>query len=260
MIRTLFIIAGAALVLCIVTVGGALAIGGSDLQRHGWAWTFKDDDGESIRFERVTAEGADDLGPLTTRTLPWTGGETLRLESAVDVDYVQGPANTVVITGPKGLADRVQLENGRLFLADGEERVIVGWSNRHLSATSERDALKIVVTTPNVKRFEVEGSSDVRISGYDQPTLALDISGSAEVTAEGAARTLDLDISGSGEAFLDDLRVTDATADISGSGDAHMAPTGEVQVTISGSGDVALSGRPAKLTTDISGSGDVYQD
>lgn len=260
MIRTLFIIAGAALVLCVVTVGGALAIGGADLQRHGWAWTFKDDDGESIRFERVRADGADNLGPHTTRTLPWTGGETLRLESAVDVEYVQGPANTVVITGPKGLADRVQLQNGRLFLADGEERVLVGWRNRHLSATSERDELKIVVTAPQVNRFEVEGSADVRITGYDQPAMALDISGSGEVTAAGTARTLDLDISGSGEAYLDDLMVSDATADISGSGDAHMGPTGQVQVTISGSGDVALSARPAKLTTDISGSGDVHQD
>ena len=34
MIRTLFIIAGAALVLCLVTVGGAVAIGGQDLQPH----------------------------------------------------------------------------------------------------------------------------------------------------------------------------------------------------------------------------------
>lgn len=49
MIRTLFIIAGAALVLCLVTVGGALAIGGHDLQRHGWAWTIKDQDGETDR-------------------------------------------------------------------------------------------------------------------------------------------------------------------------------------------------------------------
>ena len=38
MIRTLLIIAGAALVLAIATLGGAAAIGGQDLARHGWAW------------------------------------------------------------------------------------------------------------------------------------------------------------------------------------------------------------------------------
>ena len=145
MIRTLFIIAGAALVLCLVTVGGALAIGGHDLQRHGWAWTIKDQDGETIRFERVKGGGTDDLGPLTTRTLPWTGGETLTVDSSIDVDYVQGDANTVVITGPKGLTDRVRLVDGRLDLGDGDERVVFGWDNGNFSARSERDELKVVV-------------------------------------------------------------------------------------------------------------------
>ena len=109
MIRTLFIIAGAALVLCMVTLGGAIALGGHDLQRHGWAWTIKDRDGESIRFERIKSGGTDDLGPFTTRTLTWTGGEALTIDSSIDVEYVQGPANTVVITGPKRLTDRVTL-------------------------------------------------------------------------------------------------------------------------------------------------------
>lgn len=260
MIRTLFIIAGAALVLCIVTVGGAVAIGGQDLQRHGWAWTFKDDGGETVRFERVRGGGTDDLGPNVTRTLAWTGGETLRLDSAVDVEYVQGEANSVVVTGPKGLADRVRLEDGRLYLGDGDERVVFGWSSGNFSARSERDELKIVVTAPAVKRFEVNGSSDVVIRGYDQPTMALDISGSAEVTASGRTEALDLDISGSGEAALDDLATARAVVDVSGSGDAHIAPTDEAQISISGSGDVGLSTRPARLNSDISGSGDVYQD
>ena len=35
MIRTLFIIAGAAFVLSLVTLGGAFAIGGRDMARHG---------------------------------------------------------------------------------------------------------------------------------------------------------------------------------------------------------------------------------
>lgn len=260
MIRTLFIIAGAALVLCLVTVGGALAIGGHDLQRHGWAWTFKDDNGESIRFERVKGGGADDLGPLTTRTLIWTGGETLTVDSSIDVQYVQGDANTVVVTGPKGLTDRVRLVDGRLDLGDGDERVVFGWDNGNFSARSERDELKVVVTAPNVRRFVSNGSGDLNITGYDQPSLALDIAGSAEVTASGKTEALDLTINGSGDASLGDLMARDARVDISGSGDARIAATGDVKVAIAGSGDVALTTRPANLNSTVSGSGDVYQD
>ena len=260
MIRTLFIIAGAALVLCIAALGGAVALGGQDLQRHGWAWTIQDDDGETVRIERIKGGGTDDLGPHVTRTLAWTGGRTLRVDSSIDVDYVQGDAATVVVAGPKGLADRVRLENGRLFLAEGDERIVFGWSKDGIDARSERDELRVTVTAPNLDRFEVNGSGDLSIAGYDQPALAIDISGSSEVRASGRTEALDLDISGSGEASLEDLATGTASVDISGSGDARIAPTGETSIRISGSGDVALTDRPSKLTTDISGSGDVYQD
>lgn len=260
MIRTLFIIAGAALVLCIAALGGAVAMGGQDLQRHGWAWTIHDDDGETVRIERIKGGGTDDLGPHVTRTLAWTGGRTLRVDSSVDVEYVQGEAATVMVAGPKGLADRVRLENGRLFLAEGDERIVFGWSKDGIDARSERDELRVTVTAPNLDRFEVNGSGDLSIADYDQPSLAIEVSGSAEVRASGRTEALDLDISGSGEANLEDLATGTASVDISGSGDARIAPTGETSVRISGSGDVALTDRPSKLTTDISGSGDVYQD
>lgn len=260
MIRTLFIIAGAALVLCMVTLGGAIALGGHDLQRHGWAWTIKDRDGESIRFERVRGGGTDDLGPFTTRTLTWTGGEALTIDSSIDVEYVQGPANTVVITGPKRLTDRVTLTDGRLSMGDGDERIVFGWDGGNFSARSDRDELRVVVTAPNVRRFASNGSGDLDISGYDQPSMALSISGSADVTASGRTDALDLDIAGSGDADLRALDAKDAKVDIAGSGDADIAPTGDVQVSIAGSGDVSLATRPAKLTSEIAGSGDVYQN
>src|SRR3990167_6263948 len=234
MIRTLFIIAGAALVLCMVTLGGAIALGGHDLQRHGWAWTIKDRDGESIRFERIKSGETDGLGPFTTRTLAWTGGEALTIDSSIDVEYVQGPANTVVITGPKGLTDRVTLTDGRLSLGDGDTRIVFGWDGGNFSARSDRDELRVVVTAPNVRRFASNAS--------------------------GRTDALDLDIAGSGDADLRALDAKDAKVDIAGSGDADIAPTGDVQVSIAGSGDVSLATRPAKLTSEIAGSGDVYQN
>ncbi|TFW12309.1 DUF2807 domain-containing protein [Brevundimonas intermedia] len=260
MIRTLFIIAGAALVLCLVTVGGAVAIGGHDLQRHGWAWTFKDDNGESVRFERVKGGGTDDLGPLTTRTLPWTGGESLTIDSSIDVEYIQGDANTVVITGPKGLTDRVRLVDGRLDLGDGDERVVFGWDSGNFTARSERDELRVVITAPKVNRFNANGSGDLLINAYDQPSLTVDIAGSAEVTASGRTDDLKVEIAGSGDASLGDLTTRDASVDIAGSGDARIAPTGQVKVVIAGSGDVALATRAANVNSTVTGSGEVYQD
>ena len=260
MIRTLFIIAGAALVLCIVTVSGGLALGGHELQRNGWAWTFRDDNGEGVRFERVRHAEGEDLGPVTTRTLPWTGGEVLQIDAGVDVEYRQGDEASVVITGPKRLADRVRLEDGRLDLTPGDDSVVLSWSHGNISARSERDALKVIVTAPNVRRFVANGSGDLDITTYDQPSLSIDISGSADVTAAGRTDRLALSIAGSGDADARSLTVADAKIDISGSGDADIAATGQVDVSINGSGDVTLATRPAKLNSSVSGSGSVTQD
>lgn len=256
MIRTLAIITGAGLVLSIACFAGAAALGGADLQRNGWTWTLESDEhGDGGHFVR----GAPDAGPDTTRTVAWTGGESLEIEVPVDVTYIQGPAATVVITGPKSIADWVRVEGGRITMDDpeGRERVTFSMHNGSLRAWSDTDRVKITITAPAVKRFDLEGSSDLLIEGYDQDAMSVDISGSGEVTARGRTRALTLDISGSGEADLADLQTTDAAVDIAGSGEARVAPTGAATVTISGSGDVDLTTRPTSLRTSISGSGDV---
>jgi hypothetical protein len=257
MIRTLFIIALAGLVLATAALGGAFALGGRDMARNGWAWTFHDENGESVRFERVRGGGTADLGPVVTRTLAWDGGQSLGIEAALNVDYVQGPEAGVVITGPRGLADRVRLENGRLSLGDGDERVVFGWDQNGPTARSERDELQVVVTAPNINAFDLEGSGRLTLRDYDQDTLAIDLSGSGEVEANGRTRALELDISGSGDADLSDLVTTDANVAMTGSGDARVAPTGRADITISGSGDVDVTTRPTTVNQSVSGSGDV---
>lgn len=257
MIRTLLIIAAAGLVLATASFGGAFAIGGRELAANGWEWTLHDPDGDTVTFER--RDGTE--RPIVTRELAWTGGDTLTVDLAARVDYVQGDTPGVVVTGPADLVERVRLIDGRLSLADADgsthERVYFGRNANGRGIWVDSDDLKIVVTAPNVKDFNLEGSAYLNLRDYDQDTLTLDISGSGEVTASGKARTMELDISGSGEADLHNLTLTDANVAIAGSGDATLTPTGQVDVSISGSGDVELLTRPAQLNQDISGSGDV---
>lgn len=255
MIRTLFIIAGAALVLAIAAFGGAAALGGRDLARNGWSWTFHNMDGETIRFERADGE----RGPDVTRTLAWNGEDRLAIDLAADVTFIQGAEAGVVITGAESIVDRIRIENGRMSMSNGPELVTFGWRRGDLTAWSDRDDLKIVVTAPSVTRFDLSGSGSLTIRNYDQPTLDLSISGSGDASAHGKTATLDLDIAGSGEADLSDLVTTDATVGISGSGEARVAPTGTARLSIAGSGDITLTTRPAKLESNVSGSGDIHE-
>ncbi|NJC40277.1 hypothetical protein GGQ87_000535 [Brevundimonas alba] len=247
MIRTLLIITGASLVLCAASIGGAAAIGGNDLARHGWEWTFHDDGEEhTVHFDR------EDSGPRVSRTIAWAGGDRLEVEVPAEVIYVQGDEASVEVSGVQSQVDRIRLVDGRItFDDDDDARVTFGWRNT--------PTLRITVRAPSVRTFELSSSGDLSIRGYDQPTLALSITGSGDVDAAGRTETVDLDIDGSGEADLSALEARDADIDISGSGEAAVGPTGAARISISGSGDVELTRRPASVTQNISGSGDVNQ-
>jgi len=259
MIRTLFIIAAAGLVLATASLGGAFALGGRDMARNGWAWTFHDEDGDTVRFQRAD----DSRSPDVTRQIAWTGGDTLTVDLSADVDYVQGDTAGVTVTGPADLVEKVRLVDGRLSWvvddSDGpnHETVVFGGNRDGRGMWAHSEAVRIVVTAPNVKTFNLEGSSNLMLRDYDQDTLAIDISGSGEVTATGRTRALEVDISGSGDADLGSLTATDANIAIAGSGDATVAPTGRADISISGSGDVALTTRPATVNQSIDGSGEV---
>ncbi|HYC69500.1 GIN domain-containing protein [Brevundimonas sp.] len=247
MIRTLLIITGASLVLCAASLGGAAALGGNDLARHGWAWTFNDDGEEhTVHFDRA------ERGPRVSRTLAWTGGDRLEIRVPAEVVYVQGAEASVEVSGVRSQVDRIRVTGGRIAFADDDsDHVVFGWHNS--------PGLRITVTAPSVRAFALSGSGDLSIRDYDQPSMAVSIRGSGDVDAAGRTETLELDIRGSGEADLSALEARDADVEISGSGEAAVGPTGAARITITGSGDVELTRRPASVTQNISGSGDVNQ-
>lgn len=243
MIRNLLIIMGVGLVMAVVGIGGAFAVGGPAIMRDGWSWSFHDRDGDWVRVTRDG--GSTHRGLEVTRTLQWTGGDRLILDAPADVVFTQGEVASVTVVGPAERVNRLKLENGRLF-AEGDHHW-GGW----------RDQVRVTITAPNVSAFELNGSQDLSLRGIDVPALTIAISGSGEVDAEGRAGTLDLDVSGSGRADLAALTLTDADVDVSGSGQVDVGPTGRATISISGSGDVDLTRRPASVQSNVSGSGDV---
>lgn len=251
MIRNLVIIAVASFVLTVACFAGVAALGGRDLIEHGWsipASVFDDEEGDV----HISVGGKDDAGPPRTRVEDWDVGATLSVDLPADVSYRPGAVGEVTITGPQALVDRVVIHNGSLRWAD--TYTVSG--GRHLRYN--RDRLRISVVGPSVKRFVLNGSQELSITGYDQPDLAVEINGPGTVSAAGKAQALTLAIAGSGDANLADLAVRDATVSIAGSGDAELSPTGAARVDIAGSGDVTLTVKPASLSSNIDGSGDLH--
>jgi len=248
MIRVLIIIAVAGFLVSMVSLATAVAIGGPDLFSEGvwsrfvdrdgdWGWHGRDWDDRGWR--------RDFGGPQASREIAWTGGDTLDVDVPADITYTQAPgAGKLTVSGPQRALDNLELDNGHLHYIHGRRR---------------GGELTIVMTAPAVSHFDLSTSGRLVIDGYSQDKLSVDVSGDATVSAKGQAKSLALSISGSGATDFTDLKLGDADVEVDGSGQATLAPTGAANVDISGSGDVTLLSRPAKLESNVSGSGSIHQ-
>ncbi len=267
MIRNLTIVAVASFVLFVGCLAGAFALGGRDIMQHGWTfpadWNIEvNDDNDHVHIGPGSSDA--DNGETTTRDVAWSGSDALQIDVPAEVIFTQaapGAGASVKVVGPQRLVDRVTLENGRLALRDGEGgegSISIHGHGVHINRDGDR--LSVEIVAPGVRAFTLNGSGDLHLKAYDQPDLMLEINGSGDVDAQGKTRKVDLRVSGSGEADLRDLDTGDAKIALAGSGEAHVAPHGAAEVDVAGSGDVYLTSKPAVLTSNVAGSGEVHQD
>jgi hypothetical protein len=250
MVRVLVLIFAAGLVLSVATLTAAFAIGGPDIlsavswnmasgphwHHHGWDGFDDDDD-----------FGGGPSGPQATRTLAWSGGERLDIDVPADVQYTQASgAGSIEVSGPERLVSHVVVEDGHIRYD-------------HRGRHHHGRQLTIVMHAPDVNTFDLSGRTQLKIEGYKQDQLNVDISGSGSVDARGETGVVKLDISGRGDADLGNVKSKGADVEISGSGDATVSPTDWAKLQISGRGEVTLTTHPPKVQTEVSGSGEVHQ-
>ncbi|MDZ4373189.1 MAG: DUF2807 domain-containing protein [Phenylobacterium sp.] len=246
MIRTLIMIAVAGFVLSLGAIAAAVAIGGPDVVARGGWHMFSGKWGDwrgdrDIDWEHDRG-GLGDGGPQVTRTLDWSGADSLDIDLPADVRYVQqaGPGR-VEITGPERAVERVVVRGDS-----------IRYEHRRRRAPPK---LTIVVTAPDISDFDVSGVNTLSIEGYRQARLSLDVSGDAEVVAVGQADDVRLDLSGASEADLGGLKTLGAEAEISGASRAVLAPSEWARLEVSGASDVSLVTNPPKLESEVTGAG-----
>lgn len=217
-------------------------------------------------------------------TLPIVPGNGLSIALPATVHYQPGGPAEAVISGDPALLAHVRLD-GRTLRLDCQP----GWFSSRLD---------VRVSGPAIADWALLGSGDLTLSRIDQPQLRLQLRGSGSITSTGSAEAVEVEVSGSGEALLQELNARSARVvirgsgtvtasgvaddldvrisgsgdallkqltaqsariNIRGSGDAEVTAQKEADVSISGSGDVALAGHPAVQRSKVSGSGSITQ-
>ncbi len=193
------------------------------------------------------------------------------VSSSTDAQITVGPAQSVVLRGPKALVDAIEvsLQDGALLIKHKKSNWGMG--------TSFKVNAKAIITVPELKKVAVSGSGDMTVTGIKAADFGIAVSGSGDITAAGSCTRLNSSISGSGGVNATGLKCASATTSISGSGGSKVfasqdvtvsiagsgnvlvdgAPKGSCAISIAGSGDVAVPGRAAKCTAKIAGSGEV---
>lgn len=161
------------------------------------------------------------------------------LEVAVGGDF------SVEISGPSDEMERVEatVESGRLVLDQrdhkrGEKR----WRNH--------DGLTAKISLPALAAVEVSGVVDGDVTGIASETFKVDISGVGDMTLSGECGDLDAQVSGVGDLDADELKCKNVDVDVSGVGSASVYASESVEASVSGMGEINVSGSPKTVDKD----------
>jgi hypothetical protein len=122
------------------------------------------------------------------------------------------------------------------------------------SLTSETP-MSVEISMPSLAAVSLTGSGNVFATGIESPGLAVSLPGSGVLHGAGSATRLDVSLEGSGDAQLEQLAARNVRATLPGSGRILVTAMDSLDASIGGNGAIMYYGRPAHLTTSVTGNG-----
>jgi hypothetical protein len=214
--------------------------------------------------EKVTGDG-----PVVTQTRNVVNFSGIDLRVSGDVEFKQDPNYKVEVTAQQNILDVMEtyVSNNRLVVKFKNDVRVTSHEPVHVVVSAPSFySLKLsgsgsMVSTGSISpanmEIDISGSGNISIPELHTGMVDVDISGSGSVAvASGTATEEALKISGSGSIDLSTIPVQKANTRTSGSGDTRLNVASNLDVTISGSGNVYYKGNPV-INASISGSGKV---
>jgi hypothetical protein len=194
---------------------------------------------------RVRGSG---IAASQTREVP--GFTSVDLAGSNVVTIRAGRKQSIVVHGDDNLIGRVttRVRGGRLVI------------DTTPGSFSTQSPMWVDVHVPSLDSVLLSGSGVVSIKGLRAPHFAAMLTGSGVIHASGSVtQLLRVAVEGSGDAQLQPLVAQHVHAVISGSGRIIVTATKSLDAQVPGSGAIVYSGNPARVTTDVTGSGAVIQ-
>jgi hypothetical protein len=229
-IATIGFAVGFTALLVAFATGGSEAVEWARLQNLGDKTFWK------MRCENTAAtDGA------TERRWAWDGGDAVTIAVPATVRYRGGEGEEVVVRGDAEVLANIKVRNGKI--------------GSTCTGFGRTEAVEIILPGRIFRELTLAGSGRITLENVKQPELNLSIAGSGTINAQGTVDRMKLNIAGSGDARLAELTMKDLEVNVAGSGDTEAAPTDSAQIKMTGSGNMRLLSRPARIESNITGSG-----
>ena len=200
---------------------------------------------------------------MATRSAKFTEITSVNLSVSADVVLVNDSAGTVKIDGESNIIEAIILEQKGTSLRITSEPCF-----------SANKPVTITIPMKNVTELQVNGSGsfksenkldatdlEVGINGSGNIDIEVDagnvlskINGSGNIILKGAAQRHKIEVNGSGDVEADNFPTGNVAITVNGSGDCKVMATTALSIKIRGSGSVYYSGAP-DISSDIKGSG-----
>ncbi|MDK2125068.1 head GIN domain-containing protein [Parachitinimonas caeni] len=175
--------------------------------------------------------------------------DSIESKGPVDVTVEIGDAQSVIVEGnPKYLSQITTEVNGKT-LKVGLEGVVV----------NSRNNLVVRVVMPRLNALSHLGSGDVLLKGLKGDLLAVNTTGSGDITLAGQLKQLNVEMTGSGDLDGKGLALAGVMANLRGSGSMELGALDaeKAEYELLGSGDITTVGKTKQLKINLQGSGTV---
>jgi hypothetical protein len=163
-----------------------------------------------------------------------------------DVEWRKGPAS-ISITTDENLLPYIETHkiDNRLELRT-RERV------------HARHGIKVVVSSSARSGAKLSGAADLEVRALSGPRFAVQSSGAADVTLDGAVDELLADMTGASDLKAKSLQAHTVQLSTTGAASALVNASDILRVAITGAGDVTYFGNPKTIEKHVTGAGSIH--
>jgi len=202
-----------------------------------------------------------------------SGFHAIDVAGSFDVYITQGPNESVKVQAPDDIMSHIitEVNDGVLKIYNKHDAFhwgdMFGWHKKIIVYVVIKDVNEVNLSgsgdaffrdglNANALKLRISGSGDMT-GRVDVKTLQSSISGSGDMKLSGRAGSSTVDLVGSGDYTARSLVTQSTSVDVTGSGDAEVNASDQVNASVHGSGDIRYTGGATHINSNKTGSGDI---